>query len=277
MKPINWFKYYDKNNNIYSLDAGILSYKAVRKKDSSSGEYSGGKDLKIKLHQDEHLALSNLLIQSKTSATQSRTKGCSLLKIEAGEYLFSYNSTSQKLIEQTLEKLINTKQNQSTHKDHTPKKHSLNIHLLLDGVQDKQNIAAAFRISEAFGVKKLILLDSGYDEVDNQIVKMSRHTSKHIDYQYSNEGDNILSSYDPNTWLILGLEITDRSIDSGDLELFSFKNILLIAGNEKAGIKQSLLDTTNFCVHIPMFGINSSMNVIQATGICIFNIIQSAK
>ena len=38
------------------------------------------------------------------------------------------------------------------------------IQMSQHGVQDKQNIAAAFRISEAFGVKKLTLLDSGYDE-----------------------------------------------------------------------------------------------------------------
>ncbi len=44
--------YIDINNNIYSITPNQISYRAIKKEESSSGTYSGGKDWKAKLDEE---------------------------------------------------------------------------------------------------------------------------------------------------------------------------------------------------------------------------------
>ena len=53
--------------------------------------------------------------------------------------------------------------------------------------------------------------------------------------------------------------------------------MVLIVGNENFGIDKDLLEWSDQKVHINMFGINSSMNVAQATGIALFEITKSVS
>jgi len=48
--------------------------------------------------------------------------------------------------------------------------------------------------------------------------------------------------------------------------------ITLVLGDESFGVSESILDQMNAVVHINMFGTNSSMNVVQATSIALYEI-----
>ena len=67
---------------------------------------------------------------------------------------------------------------------------------------------------------------------------------------------------------IIGIEITDKSIDIQDFDFTSPKKIVLLLGSERNGIENiNLVDAT---VAIPMFGRNSSMNVIHSLAIALY-------
>ena len=53
------------------------------------------------------------------------------------------------------------------------------------------------------------------------------------------------------------------------------KKIALVIGGENHGISSEVLQEIDIAVHITMYGKNSSMNVVQATGIALHCIIQS--
>jgi len=203
--------------------------------------------------------------------------GSSSLRVNDSKYLLAYNCKSQKDLEAILQKMISSPHKQLTHSEYRSENHKLQIHLVLDGLTDKINIASAFRLSEAMGVRKLIILNSGYSELNHQMIKISRHTHKYLDFNFQARDNFDLDSYINNNWLIVGLEITDKSIDLRSYPSFQPHPILLIIGSEKSGISEELLNATNTCLHIPMFGQNSSMNVMQAAGICIFSLIQNSK
>ena len=48
------------------------------------------------------------------------------------------------------------------------------------------------------------------------------------------------------------------------------EKICLILGNESKGVNDDLLEASDYCIHIPMLGMNSSMNVICAASIAVF-------
>ena len=60
---------------------------------------------------------------------------------------------------------------------------------------------------------------------------------------------------------IISLEITSCSINIEDFLITKSEKICLILGSENKGICQDLLDASDETIHIPMLGINSSMNV----------------
>ena len=69
--------------------------------------------------------------------------------------------------------------------------------------------------------------------------------------------------------VILALELTDSS-----QSIFTYTppggEIIVIAGNESAGIPAYLLDLCDQAVHLPMHGQNTSMNVSVALGAAVY-------
>jgi tRNA G18 (ribose-2'-O)-methylase SpoU len=73
-------------------------------------------------------------------------------------------------------------------------------------------------------------------------------------------------------YTIVSLEITNTSIDLQKLKLQKDQHLCLILGSEDSGVSQALLDCSDFTVHIPMLGANSSMNVANACAIATYQI-----
>lgn len=69
----------------------------------------------------------------------------------------------------------------------------------------------------------------------------------------------------------MALEITSGSVDVRRV-ISSAAPIVLIVGGENKGVSQGLLDESEQTVHIPMMGHNSSMNVVVACAIAVFEI-----
>ena len=68
------------------------------------------------------------------------------------------------------------------------------------------------------------------------------------------------------------MEITSTSSPIQQLMVPKNKKIALLIGNEIEGVSSSLLAIANQITHIPMYGNNSSMNVVQATSIALYEI-----
>ena len=73
-------------------------------------------------------------------------------------------------------------------------------------------------------------------------------------------------------YTIIALEITDESRSIRDVDFKKMEKIVLIAGAEKGGVSQKLLDVVDFSVHIPSFGICLSMNVATSVAVAAYEI-----
>lgn len=143
------------------------------------------------------------------------------------------------------------------------------ITLICDRIYFQDNIGSIFRISEAFGIEKIIFIGENLPLNPRKINRTSRSTHLMIPYEIIENENSITSHlYD---YEIIALEITSNSQAIQNIHL-SDKKIALLIGNEISGISENLLKIANQTVHIEMFGKNSSMNVVQATGIALFEI-----
>ena len=144
--------------------------------------------------------------------------------------------------------------------------------LICDGVNSPANAGSLFRLADALGIKKLIFYKSRIDLNSNRLKRTSRSCEKRVAFSICDNLDELLASLREEDFQFIGLELTTTSVALNQFET-ACKKVALVLGNEQHGISQLLLDHLDHLVHIPMQGVNSSMNVSHAAAIAVYNLI----
>lgn len=160
---------------------------------------------------------------------------------------------------------------QLTHYTTEFKSKTFPITVLCENVTNAPNIGSLFRICDAFGVEQLIFSGEQLPIPSRKMQKTSRATEKYVSYKII---DNILDHINTlkKTHYIIAVEITNKSSAIQLFKLKTDKPIALVIGNENFGISDAILEQANDVLHIEMFGKNSSMNVVQAANIALYEL-----
>lgn len=160
---------------------------------------------------------------------------------------------------------------QLTHYNTNFQKRTFPIILVCDNVANAPNVGSIFRISDAFGIEKLILCGD-HIELGRKMAKTSRATEKVVSYELSQSAPMIVENLKTQGYQIISLEITHASQPLHTYIFSKEKPIALVVGDENFGISEGVLKNSDAIIHIDMFGHNSSMNVVQATNIALYEI-----
>ncbi|MFY7672537.1 TrmH family RNA methyltransferase [Tenacibaculum sp. MEBiC06402] len=149
------------------------------------------------------------------------------------------------------------------------------ITIVCDAIRTPENIGMCFRIAESFGVQKIYLHESS-PSMDNRIVKKTaRNTLNQIESEQYNDFNNLMSTLKEEGNTIIGIEITDKSITIQDFDFKNHEKLVLLLGSERNGIEN--IDLVDATVSIPMYGRNSSMNVIHSLAITLYETTNQLK
>ncbi len=162
---------------------------------------------------------------------------------------------------------------QLIHSEVTNNSKSKEIIIITDNIRTPENIGMLFRISEAFGVKKVFLVGDSPDLTNRKVLRTARNTEKELNIQYFDEMQPLLDSIKKDNYFLIGLELTNNSQNIKNYDFNKHQKIALFIGAERFGISDTTLQNINTCVHIEMFGKNSSMNVVNALSICLYEIV----
>lgn len=159
---------------------------------------------------------------------------------------------------------------QLTHYDIENKQQQFPITIVCDAIRTPENIGMCFRISESFGVEKIFLHENS-PSIENKVVKKTaRNTIEQIEFEIYSNFEDLIKQLKAAGNTIIGIEITDESINIQDFNFKNLSKIVLLLGSERGGINNiQLVDAT---VSIPMFGRNSSMNVIHSLAIALYEV-----
>ena len=144
------------------------------------------------------------------------------------------------------------------------------IRVICDGMQSPSNIGGLFRICDAFGVSEIIFSNATINFESSRLRKTARNTNKTVPYRFVESVPSEIERLQKQGFKSIALEITENSTPIQTLQVSEKDKLLLILGNEQQGISEEGLATADTIVHIPMFGTNSSMNVIQAAAIALY-------
>ena len=160
---------------------------------------------------------------------------------------------------------------QLTHYNNRFKTKSFPVVLITDQVSNAPNIGALLRMSDAFGVEKLIFCGD-HIELNRKALRTARATEKSVDFDINRDINEVIDHYKEHDYQIIALEITSNSLPIHKFKFNTNVPIALVVGDEKFGISEAILKRAQDILHIEMFGQNSSMNVVQATNIALYEI-----
>ncbi|MEH1008098.1 TrmH family RNA methyltransferase [Winogradskyella sp. ECml5-4] len=145
------------------------------------------------------------------------------------------------------------------------------ITVICDNVTNAPNIGSLFRIADAFGIEELVFCGSDIP-LGKRMTKTSRSTEKYVTHSINEDIETQIQALKAKNYYLIALEITENSQDLSTFKLQTHQPIALILGDENFGVSEPLLKSVDAIVHINMFGNNSSMNVVQATSIALYEI-----
>lgn len=161
---------------------------------------------------------------------------------------------------------------QLEHQEISSHQHNQHIKILVDNLQSPANYGMMIRAAEALGVKEIIFYSERFDTLTAKMKRSSRSAEKYIQVRFVKDFEAEIEQAKADEFEIISLEHTS---DSQQIRMCNFnqKSKLLICGNEAIGVSDSLLEMSDYAVHLPMYGENSSMNVVMATSIALWEII----
>jgi tRNA G18 (ribose-2'-O)-methylase SpoU len=160
---------------------------------------------------------------------------------------------------------------QTNHYNSSFQKQNFPIVLVCDNVSKAPNIGSLFRTADAFGIESLMLCGE-HISLGRRMTKTSRATEKFVDYEIHRNTLELVKDLKTRNYLIIALEITSNSILIQDLKFSKNQKVALIIGDENLGIPDSILNVSDIICHINMYGQNSSMNVVQAASIALYQL-----
>ena len=159
---------------------------------------------------------------------------------------------------------------QLTHYDIENTQQKFPITIVCDAIRTPENIGMCFRIAESFGVRKIYFHESSPSLENRKVIKTARNTIPQIHHEMYSDFNDVVKNLKEEGNTIIGIEITDKSINIQDFDFKNHEKIVLLLCSERNGIANiSLVDET---IAIPMYGRNSSMNVIHSLAITLYEV-----
>ncbi|HRA20104.1 MAG: TrmH family RNA methyltransferase [Anaerolineae bacterium] len=160
--------------------------------------------------------------------------------------------------------------------------------VVLENPADPLNIGVVIRNANALGVDKVYIVDeeallpddwqvmrqtswlskTSASAVKWSFVKTFPSTAACVAHLAKNGFDSVATSPHLKGRMNVGLEAGDFT---------PFKRLAVWFGNERQGLSSAALDTSRFCVNIPMFGIIESLNLGTSTGIVLYEVTKQRR
>jgi len=151
------------------------------------------------------------------------------------------------------------------------------IYIILDNVMDTYNVGAIFRLADAVAAEKVILCGETETPPNTRIKKASINTTEWVSWQYF-ENTKTAIEYLRSTiddLQVIAIEQDSRSVPFQKTG-YPFP-VALVVGHETHGISKEVLEICDQIVELPMYGINTSLNVMVSLGVVLYQVVKEIK
>ena len=160
---------------------------------------------------------------------------------------------------------------QLSHEDYRPAAKRRSISVVIQNFAAPANVGAVFRSADAFGVARVYLCGATVAPPNTKLRRLSRAAEKYVPYEVVADAVAVVKQLKAEGMQIISLEITANSVPLADVPVDD-QPLCLILGTEDEGVAPALLALSDWVVHIPMCGHNSSLNVGSACAVALYEV-----
>lgn len=151
------------------------------------------------------------------------------------------------------------------------------VEALLDNIRSTFNVGSIFRTADGAGLHRLHLGGITATPEHPKVAKTALGAETTIPWRYYSNGVTAARALQEQGYRLWALESSQSSNSLFETEPVTETRLLLIVGNEKAGVDPGILTLCDRTLHIPMVGHKSSLNVAIAFGIAAYFLCYSSS
>lgn len=157
-----------------------------------------------------------------------------------------------------------------------------NLIAVIENPSDIKNIGTVIRNVEALGIEKTYIIDWRKSLPDDWQEMRERKSLKQtsvsaIKWSFVKRFDSTedcIEHLNKNRFISIATSPHIKGKENFELQdgFYNQSRLAVWFGNESRGLSEQAIDNSEFCIHIPMFGITESLNLGTATGIVLYEI-----
>jgi tRNA (guanosine-2'-O-)-methyltransferase len=147
------------------------------------------------------------------------------------------------------------------------------IQVVLEDIFQPHNASAVMRSCECFGIQHLHVIENRYEYTVNRDVAMGASKWITLNRYRDTNADNTQACM--KTLRERGFKIVATSLDPKSIPLDQYtltEKTSLWFGTEEEGLSQTVLDSADEHVHIPMDGFTQSFNISVSAAVCLYEL-----
>ena len=144
--------------------------------------------------------------------------------------------------------------------------------LVLDNIRSAHNVGSAFRTADSFRADKLCLCGISALPPSAEIHKTALGAEFSVPWEHYDDTLDAVRKLREEGYVIVSVEQTVNSRKLGEFEADPGTRYALVFGNEVNGVRQDVVDESDFALEIPQYGTKHSLNVSVSLGIVLWEL-----
>lgn len=145
--------------------------------------------------------------------------------------------------------------------------------VVLDDVRSMHNVGSIFRTCDAFLAQKIYLCGITPCPPHRDIQKTALGATESVDWEYFEDALKCIEFLKASDYKIVTIEQVENSLKLQNFLPEQSVKYAFVFGNEITGVKQEIVDVSDFCIEIPQFGTKHSINIAVSVGIVLWQYI----
>lgn len=145
------------------------------------------------------------------------------------------------------------------------------IAVVLDNVRSAHNVGSAFRSSDAFKIDKIWLCGICATPPSAEIHKSALGAEDSVPWEHADDTLEAVRRLREEGYTLVAVEQTVRSVKLDAFRPAPDTKYAVVFGNEVDGVRQDVVDASDFSLEIPQFGTKHSLNVSVSVGVVLWH------
>ena len=146
------------------------------------------------------------------------------------------------------------------------------IVVVLDNIRSAHNVGSAFRTSDSFKIDKVWLCGICAVPPSAEIHKSALGAEDSVAWEHVRDTMDAIRTLKAEGYTIVSAEQTVGSVMLDTFIPEKGCRYAIVFGNEVAGVRQDVVDASDFALEIPQYGTKHSLNVSVSVGVILWHI-----